>query len=278
MAEALKDAVNAAKDSLNQLSVSDKQKQPKKEKKKAAGSASGPDELATPPEYFDHRIKIFDKLLAKYQQEIAGKPREDITITLPDGGTKAGKSWETTPGDIARGIAKSLFEKVFISRVDGVVWDLDRPLEKSCKLELLDFSDPEAKKVYWHSSAHVLGEAAEKRWGCNLCIGPPIEDGFYYEMALPDGAAVYEADWAPLERVATKAIKEKQPFVRLELSKEDLLEMFQSNKYKQHIIKDKIPDGTSTTVYRCGPLIDLCRGPHGEFITEISPGLFSHLQ
>jgi threonyl-tRNA synthetase len=131
-------------------------------------------------------------------------------------------------------------------------------------LELLDFTDEEAKKVYWHSSAHILGEASENRWGCDLCIGPPIDDGFYYEMALPGGAAVFEDDWAPLERLAAKAIKEKQPFVRLELSKEDLLEMFKSNKYKQHIIKDKIPDGTSTTVYRCGPLIDLCRGPHGE--------------
>jgi threonyl-tRNA synthetase len=65
-----------------------------------------------------------------------------------------------------------------------------------------------------------------------------------------------------LKQVAEKAIKEKQPFERLELSKEDLLEMFAYNKYKQHIIQDKIPDGTSTTVYRCGPLIDLCRGPH----------------
>jgi threonyl-tRNA synthetase len=73
---------------------------------------------------------------------------------------------------------------------------------------------------------------------------------------------VYETDWKPLETIALKAIKEKQPFVRLVLSKEDLLEMFKDNKYKQHIIKDKIPDGTSTTVYRCGPLIDLCRGPH----------------
>lgn len=65
-----------------------------------------------------------------------------------------------------------------------------------------------------------------------------------------------------METIAGKIIKDKQPFERLVLSKDDLLEMFRDNKYKQHIIKDKIPDGTSTTVYRCGPLIDLCRGPH----------------
>lgn len=69
-------------------------------------------------------------------------------------------------------------------------------------------------------------------------------------------------DYKPLETIASKAIKEKQPFERLVMTKEELLEMFRDNKYKQHIIKDKIPDGSSTTVYRCGPLIDLCRGPH----------------
>jgi threonyl-tRNA synthetase len=65
---------------------------------------------------------------------------------------------------------------------EETLWDLERPLEKSCKLELLPFDDPEGKKVFWHSSAHILGEASERRFGCDLCIGPPIEDGFYYEV------------------------------------------------------------------------------------------------
>jgi len=81
-------------------------------------------------------------------------------------------------------------------------------------------------------------------------------------MALPDQGVVESTDHKPLETLANNVIKEKQTFQRLTLSKEDLLEMFKTNKYKQHIIRDKIPDGTSTTVYRCGPLIDLCRGPH----------------
>jgi threonyl-tRNA synthetase len=70
------------------------------------------------------------------------------------------------------------------------------------------------------------------------------------------------SDYKPLETIATKAIKEKQPFERLVVSKENLLEMFKHNQYKQHLIKTKVPDGTGTTVYRCGPLIDLCVGPH----------------
>jgi threonyl-tRNA synthetase len=116
--------------------------------------------------------------------------------------------------------------------------------------------------VFWHSSAHILGEASERRFGCSLCIGPPIESGFYYEMGLPDGGAVAQSDWKPLETLVSQIVKEKQPFERLVLSKDDLLEMFKYNKYKQHIIKDKIKDGEFTTVYRNGPLIDLCRGPH----------------
>lgn len=82
-------------------------------------------------------------------------------------------------------------------------------------------------------------------------------------MALPESRAVSSSeDVDPLTTLATSIIGEKQPFQRLTVTKEQLLEMFQSNKYKQHIIGDKIADGTSTTVYRCGPLIDLCRGPH----------------
>lgn len=71
------------------------------------------------------------------------KPREEITISLPNGKEEKGISWETTPGAIAKGISKSLFERTVISYVDGELWDLTRPLEKSCKLELVDFEDEE---------------------------------------------------------------------------------------------------------------------------------------
>lgn len=141
-------------------------------------------------------------------------------------------------------------------------------------------SRPLGKKVFWHSSAHVLGEAAEKHYGCNLCLGPPTDEGFFYEMAIEDRPVV-PADYPNLETLAKGAIKEKQKFERLVMSKEDLLKMFevssdvnycafppaltldaQYNKYKKHFIETKVPDGTSTTVYRCGPMIDLCIGPH----------------
>lgn len=139
-----------------------------------------------------------------------------------------GTSWETTPADIAKGISNSLFKRTVVARLDGdpnKLWDLERPLEASCKLELLNFDDEQGQMVFWHSSAHILGEACERRFGCSLCIGPPIETGFYYEMALPDGGAIHEADWKPIETLVGSIVKEKQKFERLELSKDDLLEM-----------------------------------------------------
>lgn len=154
-------------------------------------------------------------------------------------------------------------DRVFISKVNGTVWDLERPLEEDSTLELLDFENDEAKQVFWHSSAHVLGEACENQYGAHLCFGPPTDDGFFYDMSIDDGAKTVAADeFAQVESWAKTAIKEKQKFERLVVSKEDLKKMFHYNKYKLALIDSKIPDGTSTTVYRCGPLIDLCRGPH----------------
>jgi threonyl-tRNA synthetase len=86
--------------------------------------------------------------------------------------------------EIAASISKSLAGEVVIAKVNGELWDLERPLETSCKLEFLKFGDAEGRAVYWHSSAHVLGEAAERRYGCLLSHGPPTQDGFFYDMAM----------------------------------------------------------------------------------------------
>ncbi|KAI1097830.1 threonyl-tRNA synthetase [Jackrogersella minutella] len=244
------------------------QKPMKKEKKSKAAADdanAGPIEMNPPPDFLKTRLDLFDRLKNQYDEDVAKRPREKITITMPDGSLKFGTSWETTPGDIAKEVSNSLYKRSVVARLDGdkdQLWDLDRPLERSCKLELLTFDDEQGRQVFWHSSAHILGEACERRFGCSLCIGPPIDDGFYYEMALPGGAAVQQTDWTPLERIVTGIVKDRQRFERLEITKQDLLDMFSYNKYKQYIISTKIPDGTSTTVYRNGPLIDLCRGPH----------------
>lgn len=224
----------------------------------------------TVPAFFRARNELFDRRNAQRKAWVARQLHDRIEIEMPGGEKKEGTKWETTPAQVAHSISKSLLERTVIARVQGTgasdegrqLWDLERPLEYSCRLELLDFAHEEGRKVFWHSSAHVLGEAAERRYGCSLCIGPPVENGFYYEMALPGMAAVSEADWQPLKQIAEIAVKEKQPFERLELGRKDLLEMFAYNKYKLRIIQDRIPEGAFATVYRCGSLIDLCRGPH----------------
>ncbi|KAK9479594.1 hypothetical protein V1514DRAFT_327644 [Lipomyces japonicus] len=243
----------------------DKKQQPKKAKKakkEAAGAGGGvPLEITPAPEFIPHRIQLFEELKKRYDDEIASKPRFEITVTLKDGSNKTGISWETTPFSIVRQISKSLADRTIISKVNNILWDLERPLEEDSTVEFFDFESPEGKRVFWHSSAHVLGEASERHYGCHLCIGPPTDDGFFYEMSITD-RVVSQSDFGALETIAKSAIKEKQPFERLIVSKQDLLTMFSHNKYKQTIIDSKIPDGTSTTVYRCGPLIDLCVGPH----------------
>ncbi|OAQ31793.1 threonyl-tRNA synthetase [Linnemannia elongata AG-77] len=240
------------------------QPKPVKEKKakKQASEHAYPLEVSPVPEYVAHRIAMFDELKKKADQVDAAQPRLPISVKMPDGSLRDGIAYETSPLSIALSISKSLAEKVVIAKVDNVLWDLARPLVQSCSLELLDFDNEEGKAVFWHSSAHVLGEACEKHYGCHLCVGPPIEDGFYYEMSMKDERLVSQNDYESLEMVAKNVIKEKQPFERLEISKEDLLEMFKHNEFKLKLIESKIPDNTSSTVYRCGPLIDLCRGPH----------------
>ncbi|KAF8382770.1 tars-1, partial [Pristionchus pacificus] len=221
---------------------------------------TAPTELSPWPEFINKRIEMFDKLMAKYKEEIANKTTEPIKITLPDGKQFDGESWRTTPIEIAEKISKGLAENTVIAKVNDVVWDLDRPFEGDATLHLLKFDDDEAKQVFWHSSAHILGEAMERYCGGHLCYGPPIDEGFYYDM-WHENARIAQDDFPKIDQIVKCAVKDKQKFERLEVSKEDLIEMFAYNKFKQRILAEKVTTPT-TTVYRCGPLIDLCRGPH----------------
>uniref|UniRef100_A0A8D3AC38 threonine--tRNA ligase n=1 Tax=Scophthalmus maximus TaxID=52904 RepID=A0A8D3AC38_SCOMX len=238
-------------------------------KKKAKGAAAAADpggrsELTPPPQYIDGRLTLYAKLKAEHEAlmaERAAKNSRAIKVTLPDGKVVEAESWKTTPYQVACGISQGLADNTVIAKVNNGVWDLDRPLEEDCSLALLKFDDEEAQAVYWHSSAHILGEAMERVYGGCLCYGPPIESGFYYDMFLENSEGVSSNDFPCLETLCKKIIKEKQPFERLEIKKETLLEMFKYNKFKCRILNEKVTTPT-TTVYRCGPLIDLCRGPH----------------
>lgn len=241
-----------AEDVQKKCAVSEDSKQP------AAAGAKGMEA----PEYIEPRLKLWEKFKAEYDAMVAAKTPGPIKVTLPDGKVVEGQSWRTTPYEIACGISKGLADNCVISKVNGVLWDLDRPLEGDCDLKLLKFDDDEGKEVFWHSTAHIMGEAMEYKYHGCLCYGPPIENGFYYDMAFPEGRpGVSHTDFPVLEKQMNQIVKEKQPFERLELTKEQLLEMFKYNPFKVRILNEKVTT-PSTTVYRCGPLIDLCRGPH----------------
>lgn len=215
------------------------------------------------PVYISDRLSLYEELKRESDALLAVKAAEStpIRVMLPDGREVAGKAWVTTPYQLASEISQGLADNAVISRVNGELWDLDRPLEKDCALEILRFDNEDAQAVYWHSSAHILGEAMEHFYGGCLCYGPPIENGFYYDMYLDGQKGVSSSEFGDLETLCKAVIKEKQPFERLEVSKETLLRMFKYNKFKCRILNEKVTTPT-TTVYRCGPLIDLCRGPH----------------
>ncbi|XP_062945328.1 threonine--tRNA ligase 2, cytoplasmic isoform X2 [Cynocephalus volans] len=222
-------------------------------------------EVKHQPDFIKERLKLFEILKKDHQLLLAISEEKKntskaITVRVADRGTVQGELWKTTPYQVAAEMSQELAENTVIAKVNGELWDLDRPLEGDSTLELLLFDNEEAQAVYWHSSAHILGEAMELYYGGHLCYGPPIENGFYYDMFIED-RAVSSTELSALENICKTIIKEKQPFERLEVSKEILLEMFKYNKFKCRILNEKVNTPT-TTVYRCGPLIDLCKGPH----------------
>ncbi|XP_071611119.1 threonine--tRNA ligase 1, cytoplasmic-like [Heliangelus exortis] len=238
---------------------------PNKEEKKKENEAGNQhrNNLQSEPSFIKDRLKLYEALKKEHDALLAYRAANEskpIKITLTDGKVAEGESWKTTPYQLAVGISQVLASNAVIAKVNGELWDLDRPLEGDCSLELLMFDNEEAKAVYWHSSAHILGEAMEGYFGGCLCYGPPIENGFYYDMYLED-RGVSSTEFPLLENHCKNIIKEKQAFERLEVRKEILLDMFKYNKFKCRILNEKVNTPT-TTIYRCGPLIDLCRGPH----------------
>ncbi|CEG43879.1 threonine-trna ligase [Plasmopara halstedii] len=146
----------------------------------------------------------------------------------------------------------------------GEVLDLQTPLERSGTLQLLDFSSDEGKSIFWHSSAHVLGQALENKFEdkIRLTDGPSLkEGGFFYEMFLQDGLTVSEADFDALHRGVKNIVKARQPFERLLVTRKFAEQLFEYSEFKRDMMQT-IPDGEAISLYRCGPLIDLCRGPH----------------
>ena len=184
-----------------------------------------------------------------------------IKITLPDGAIKEVDSG-TSAMDVALSISEGLARNVLSAKVNGEVWDASRPITEDSTLSLLTWNDAEGKSTMWHSSAHLMAEAVEFLYpGVKLAIGPPIENGFYYDIDFMD-YTFSENDLKKVEDKMKELAKQKLVFERKEVSKADALAYFteKEDPYKLELINE-LEDGT-ITMYTQGNFTDLCRGPH----------------
>ncbi len=184
-----------------------------------------------------------------------------IDITLPDGTVKKVENG-TTALDVARGISEGLARNVLAAEVNGEVWDPQRSINEDATLNLLTWRDDEGKRTMWHSSAHLMAEALEVLYpGVKFWVGPPIENGFYYDVDFGEHT-ITDKDFPAIESKMMELAKQKNPYVRREMSKADAIAYFKGkgDEYKLDLLEG-LEDGT-ITFYDQGNFTDLCRGPH----------------
>lgn len=184
-----------------------------------------------------------------------------INITLPDSSVKQMPKG-STGHDVAMSISEGLARNVLAAKVNGQVWDASRPIEEDANVQLLTWNDDEGKAAMWHSSAHLMAEAIEILYpGVKFGIGPDIENGFYYDVDFGD-KVISEKDLEKIEQKMKELAKQKQSYVRKDISKKEALDYFgdKGDEYKLELIND-LEDG-QITFYQTGDFVDLCRGPH----------------
>jgi len=185
-----------------------------------------------------------------------------IVITLPDGSERRFGS-TTTGAEIAASIAKSLAKQALAVEVDGVLRDLDWPIGTYAGVRIVTGRDPEALALIRHDCAHVMAEAVQDLFpGTQVTIGPPIENGFYYDFARNE--PFHPEDLERIEARMAEIVKADKPFRREEVSRAEAHRRFEAmgERYKLELL-DAIPEGEPVTLYHQGEWFDLCRGPHG---------------
>ena len=195
---------------------------------------------------------------------IYAAPQMSLTLTLPDGKT-LDLPEGSTGADAARKIGRRLAEAAVAVRLNGVALDLSRPLPHSGALQVITVDSEEGRHVLRHSAAHVLAQAVLGLFeGATFAIGPPIEDGFYYDFDI--GRAFTAEDLERIEARMVAIVAEDQSFERLEMSKAAALDVFARHPFKVEIIQavdeGEGATGDSVSAYRNRDFVDLCRGPH----------------
>jgi threonyl-tRNA synthetase len=182
-----------------------------------------------------------------------------VQVTLPDGSQRQAPAG-TTPRQIAEGIGPGLARAALAARVNGQIWDLDRPLETDASVAILTERDPETLELLRHSSAHILATAVRELFpNAGIGFGPPIEDGFYYDFQV-DRPFTPE-DLQRLEAKMAEVAARDFPFVREVVDRTEARRRFADDPLKLERISE-LGDDETITVYTDGPFVDLCRGPH----------------
>ena len=198
-----------------------------------------------------------------------------ITITLPDGSTQTHPAG-TTGREIAEGIGAGLARDALAIKVNGEVRDLDRSIEEDAKIAILTWDDEEGKETFWHSSAHLMAEALQELYpNVKFTIGPPIDQGFYYDVDLGDQTLSGD-ELEEIEEKMLELARRDVGYERHEVSKEDAVRYYKDrdNEYKLELIED-LEEG-EISFYEQGNFTDLCRGPHIPSTGEIkAPKLLS---
>src|SRR2546423_619785 len=196
-------------------------------------------------------------------------PSDQITIRLPDGSTRD-VATGTTAGDLAAEIGRNLRKAAVIANVNGVERDLVWPLADGDEVAIVTDRDDRGLYTIRHSTAHVLAQAVLDLFpGATFAIGPPIQDGFYYDFQLPDGGTFTPEDLDRIETRMREIIAERQPFIRDDIPNDRARQIFEGHPFKLEIIGGEAEDPMSVTepgfsrTYETPPrFIDLCRGPH----------------
>ncbi len=184
-----------------------------------------------------------------------------INIKFPDGAVRQYEKG-TNALAIAKSISEGLARKVIAADVNGQVWDATRPIDNDSSLKLYTWEDKEGKNTFWHSSAHLMAEAVESLFpGVKFWVGPPLENGFYYDMDLGD-RKLTEEDLATLEKKMNELAKQANAYIRKEVPKAEAVKYFadKGDEYKLDLLQN-LNDG-EISFYSQGNFTDLCRGPH----------------
>ena len=184
-----------------------------------------------------------------------------IKITLPDGSIREYEKG-TNSFQIAQSISEGLARNVLAAKINNEIWDASRPINSDSTLSLLTWNDDLGKQTLWHSSAHIMAEALEILYpGIKFWVGPPLENGFYYDVDLGDHI-LSPLDFEKIEQKMLELARQNNNFIRKEITKVDAITYFtdKNDSYKLDLL-ERLEDG-NITLYTQGNFTDLCRGPH----------------